>query len=411
MVVLENRFSGPTVRIAASISCVVMLVVVTPAVALAQDWRFEPVVRVGAEYDDNAILSIRTDEEIESSGLLLDLEANISYSSEITSFSVQPRVQVSKYPDNSEFDSDDYFLRTAYKREGQKHTFGFRGAFDEQLIRTAERNDTDLDVDDPDDFIGDDTGRIFLEGSRSKIRISPFWGYRLSDSSSIGVQVDHFDVQYSDIPLGLFTDYTDSQIDVAYRRKFSAVNTGLLTVTARKFDADTLDAIDGIGASMGMEHALSENTRLTAAIGVAQVRQSGFSNDTEAVGSIRLTRNLETIRMIAQIRRSIATTGAGRITARDSFNLNFRRRLNEKLTAGLGVRAYRSSGVGSFATNVDRNYVQLESSIRWYLSKSLIFETNYRYTVNDRSAIVGERADSNRINIWLIFQPKTLPKL
>ena len=32
--------------------------------ALAQDWRFEPIIRVGGEFDDNATLDIRTDEEV-----------------------------------------------------------------------------------------------------------------------------------------------------------------------------------------------------------------------------------------------------------------------------------------------------------------------------------------------------------
>ena len=38
-------------------------------IAVAQDWRFDPILKVGYEIDDNAALSIRTDEEVEIAGL------------------------------------------------------------------------------------------------------------------------------------------------------------------------------------------------------------------------------------------------------------------------------------------------------------------------------------------------------
>ena len=47
--------------------------------------------------------------------------------------------------------------------------------------------------------------------------------------------------------------------------------------------------------------------------------------------------------MFAQYRRSINASGAG-ITLRDSLNFNFRRRLSENISAGLGIRAYQTRG-------------------------------------------------------------------
>ena len=34
----------------------------------AQDWGFDPVIKIGSEVDDNALLRIRTDEELRLAG-------------------------------------------------------------------------------------------------------------------------------------------------------------------------------------------------------------------------------------------------------------------------------------------------------------------------------------------------------
>ena len=183
-------------------------------------------------------------------------------------------------------------------------------------------------------------------------------------------------------------------------------------MSARKYDTvATLSDITGYGLMAGFERALSEKMSLTAMIGFEDTQQSGLDFDPEPVGYINLVRDLETIRMFAQYRRSVSASGAGRLSIRDSLNFNFRRRLNEKISAGLGVRAYQSRGVGGAASIDDRDYVQLQSTFRWYVSTSFVIEANYRYTVSDRSATIGERSNSNRINLWFTYQPRTIPKL
>ena len=41
--------------------------------AVAQEWSIEPVLSIGGEIDDNASLSIRTDEEAEITGWIADV--------------------------------------------------------------------------------------------------------------------------------------------------------------------------------------------------------------------------------------------------------------------------------------------------------------------------------------------------
>ena len=392
--------------------CMAIIATALPESTQAQEWRIEPIVRFGVEYDDNATLRFRTDGEIELSGFLLDLRANFIYSSDTTSFFIEPRALLRNYPDEPDFDSDDYFLRSQFRYLGQVNTIGYRASFEQQSIRTAERLFSDLEIDDPDEITDDDSGRVFLTGTRDRWRVEPYWDLRLSDISSIGARFGYLNVQYEDVFAGLLSDFTDMRLTLNYRRKISNVNTALFELTARTYDtvADDNDT-NGYGILAGFVHNLSEKTTLQAMFGVEDARKSGFSSDPQAVGYIRLTRNLETIRMFVQYRRSISGSGAGNLSGRDSLNMNFERRLNEKISAGLGVRAYKSSSIGGNTSIDDRNYVQLQSIFRWYLSRSSVIEVDYRYTVNDRSDAIGVRANSNQVNLWFIYQPRTTPRL
>jgi len=380
--------------------------------ALAQDWRFEPIIGVGLSLDDNPTLDIRTDEEVDLQGILLDARANIRYSSPRTSFFMQPRVVLRNYPDEPDFDTDDYYLRSQYSFETQSNTFGVRVNYDDQSVRNAERSDADLDIDDPDELTNDDSGRILLFGRRSKWRLSPYWQYRLSAKSSLGASVEYFDTSYSDVFAGLLTDYTDARLNLGYVRSMSNVTKLRVTATTRKYQADNApEDITGVGMMVGFDRALSQKMGFTAMIGFEDTEAGGISTDPEVVGFARLVRNLETIRMFAQYRRSIYATGAGRLSLRDSLDVNFRRRLNDKISAGLGVRAYQSVGTTDVASIDDRNYIQIQANFRWYLSQSFIVETDYRYTILDRTGTLTESSNANQVGVWLIYQPNTVPDI
>jgi hypothetical protein len=270
----------------------------------------------------------------------------------------------------------------------------------------------DFEIEDPDEISDDSTGRVFLSGTRNRLRFKPYWDYQWSDISTVRAEVDYSDVGYDDVFAGLLVDYTDARLNLNYRRKFSRVNSALVTATARRYDADNArGVITGYGLMAGFDYNLSQKTRVKAMFGIEDAEQSGSQIDPEPVATVTLSRNLQTIRMFAQYRRSISGGGGGGVSLRDSFNLNFVRDLSERIDAGLGVRAYRTSGADDTTSIDDRNYVQLQSTFLWYLSKSFAVEMDYRYTVNDRSETFGGRSNSNNVVLWFVYQPNTIPRL
>jgi len=185
-----------------------------------------------------------------------------------------------------------------------------------------------------------------------------------------------------------------------------------IEVTGRNYQPDNSpNEVTGVGGMIGFDHSLSQKMALRAMIGLEDTETAGVGTDPEVVGFVRLVRNLETIRMFAQYKRSIYATGAGRLSLRDSINLNFRRRLNDKISAGLGVRAYQSVGAGGVPSVDDRNYVQIQASFLWYLSEAFVVETDYRYTILDRTGTLTESSNANQVMLWLIWQPNSVPDI
>ena len=393
--------------------CTAFSATASPNSAQAQEWRFEPILRAGLVADDNPKLSTRTDEEIDLTGYLLDVRADIYYaSSDITSFSFQPRALLRNYPDNPEFESNDLFLRSTFRHRARSSTYGFRVNFDQQSVRTAERANSDLEIEDPNEIPNDDTGRVGLDGDRSRWRLSPYWSYRFSDISSIDVGLDYFDTRYDNVFAGLLIDYTDARISLGYRRALSNITTGILTVTGRRFEPDRiLNDNTGYGVLVGFEREMSEKTRLVAMIGVENTEQALGQTDAEVIGNFTLTRNLETISLFAKYDRAVTASGSGTVELRNTLSVNFNRRLHERISAGLGVRAYDARRIGSAPSIGDRNFVQLQAMFRWYLSEAFVVEADYRYTILDRSSAIGERANANQVGLWFVYQPNTTPRL
>ena len=376
----------------------------------AQDWGFDPILRIAGTYDDNANLSIFTDQEVVLEGYLFEASAVIDYSSPLTTFSITPRILSRKYEDNPDLESDDQFLRSAFRHTMNSSSIGFRLNYDRQSVRTGERSDTDLDVEDPDEIAGDETGAT-IRGRRTKLRFKPIWNYNFSSKSTISVDVDYREVDYEDVFLDLLKDFQDVRLNLSYRRALSNVNTAVITTTGRRFETvDGLSEFTGYAVQGGFRRSLSEKTELRAMVGLETSERVDAEEDTNVIGNITLIRRLETIRMLAEYRRAVTGTGTGRLSIRNSLNLNFTRQLNDRIAVGLGARAYQSGELNDAVGANDRDYVELHSRFIWYLSRPFSLQFNYRYTMLNRENL-GERANSNQVDIWFVYRPNRIPKL
>ena len=374
--------------------------------ATAPPWELVPRLAVGGEVDDNAQLTVRTDDVVKLEGYLLEAAAAISYESATTDFVITPLIFDRNYPDEEVFDSTMYDVQMRYTYRGQRNRFRFDAWFNEDDIRNAERADVDLDQQDPDDIPDDDTGLVQIPGDRTRIQARPSWTYSWSRASASTLRIDYRDVTY-DAELG-FTDYTDARFTLDYSNNFSTRSAWFVSGAVRNYDLEGDEGeFDSISFNVGLDTRLSETLRLRARIGAEDVESSTNGlNETQPIGELTFIRQLETIRLLAQYRRSVTTSGRGQMSERDAVNVRMTRVLNERFEAGLGLKAYRSRPIRLEPDQqlFDRNYAQLTARLTWNITRSISMEPMYRYTFVDRE-VQGESANSNQFILWFAYQP------
>ena len=377
--------------------------------AQAADWRFDPVIRVGYEFDDNAPLAVSPDSSDEVQGYIIEGSATIGSATQRNTFDITPMIRTRNY-DEERFDSDDGFLRLNYNHEGLKSNFRIRADYAQESVRTAERADADPDVNDPDEITGDDAGRVFAFGDRERLWILPQWSYEFSEKSSIAASVRYTDVDYDDIFPGTYIPFTDVRFEASLTRGFSTRTRGYIRASAGRIENEFeligfTSEVDGLGLSVGIERGLTQTTRFRAEVGVAETELNGGESDTDPVWDINLVRDLETVTLLAQVRRTVNSDGDGRVTLRDSFNLSVKNQFSERLEGGLGVRVYTTDQLSSdLGTFEERDYAQLRAQLSYALSRTFLVEGDYRYTYSDRSTVAGN-GKSNSITLWLTWEP------
>ena len=392
-------------------NCVSLIACVASALALlaakpvqGAEWQIDPMIRAAANFDDNATLSFRTDNEEAISGYIVEGSARFAYASELTNFFVTPILRYRDYGD-PRFDENEQFLRLQYDRDAQRNKFRIRANYDREGIRTAERSDADLDIEDPDDIRDEDTGRVFIQGRRERIEVRPRWTYRLTDASSLRATLAYRVIQYDNRFDGLLDDYTNGRVNISYQRSWSPRYSAVVSGTYRQYEPETGEDKTGAGFKAGIDGELSENMRLRVLAGFEETRSETGGSVRKPVWEMSLVRQLQTIELLAQYRRSISGGGSGTVSSRDEINLYLTRELNERISAGLGVRAYATNALEGDAANFDeRDYVQLRAQFVWNLTRKWFVDVNYRYTFLNRQ-LIGESANSNDVSIWLGYRP------
>jgi len=413
----EKTKSVPERRLASRLAIAVLSFALLGLGNASAEWHFDPVLRVAWDTDDNATLSPVTVDEIDLSGYMAEASLDAIYVSQSSYLSMRPIIRTRNYGDDEDADpwnADDQFFELLGLFEGDKNSFRIFGDFSREAVRTAEIADTDLDTEiDPDDIADDQSGFIDTPQRRNRILVSPRWTHYFSDVSSITTNLGYQTTSY-DEPEDAFQtlfDFTNISMRVEYRRNMSERNSTVFAVRARDYDTDRFGGDrKSYEVSGGFIRRLSETTQFRAKVGLESVDHEDIGLSTSGIepqptGELTLSRNLETIRFFAQYRKQISASGRGVLTARDELNLRFTRVLNDRVTVGLGARAYINKTISGFDNRQD--YVQFRGQIAWNLSRSFLVQADYRHTVIDRGGPEGA-ADSNRVTIWLSYRPNAV---
>lgn len=380
-----------------------MLLLVGP---VAAEWRITPSIGAGVLHSSNASMTPIPADERTIDGIGVKAGAEFMKRSQISTFSIAPRIRVERYDSESRFDTEDMFLKLRYEREGLRSNFSLRGDWESEALRTGELSNIDFDIEDPDEIPDDDAGVTFSTGDRRRLRLVPQWTYEAGQRTGIELRLALTDTDYDNVDEELVTGHTVMRLTGGVNYALTPRDTLGVEAYVRRnsFDNDR-DDVDGNGIAAKFRREISETTTLTLLAGVDSTESPDGSDQSNPVAEISVVRALETGRLLAAYRRVVNGSGAGVVAVRDVLEVSGQRDLTERLAFGLGARAYRTDALSGDAPNFDeRDYIQFRAELAWRATRNWTFELDYRFTELDRTTFPTS-ADSNRVELWVVYNP------
>lgn len=378
------------------------------------NWRISPEIGLGVEYDNNSRLSDVEELSSSDSNYAIDARAIFLYDQQLTDFSITPRLRSRRYSDNSDLDADDQFLRINFAHDRQKASWGFRGDYASESVRTAERSEVDFDIEDPTEIPADETGRVFFSGKRDRLSLAPEFSYKLSQRVGLGIDAEYRDTSYDNVLVEFLNGFKEYDISASLRYSWSQRDTVSLIAGTGKYEADRSDFNSTSNSyGVGYNRKVSERTQLRMGASNDTSEDQFGDNQSNLVGEISVIHRYETTRVIASYQRRVNGSGFGGLAVRDAVSMNLSRDLSPKLNLSAGVRAYSTRALDS--ADVDFNaqdYAQFRARARWRYSREIAFALDYRYTNIDRKidGEVSAGGDSNQVGLWIYWQPNPLPR-
>ena len=395
---------------AISVFLSLLLATVVALPASAQQWRFEPSIAAGFEYDDNPFLDESVANEESVNGIVFDVQAGITRTSPLSRLSITPRFMARNFDDSSVADSDAASLNVDYAYNGQRLDLRLRGKYADETVRTAERGNVDFDIDDPDDIPTDDSAQLQQTRERKRLQLRPSLSYETGEKSSVIAGLEYLDLEFPSEPGSTLFDFSVLRVTAGYDYRWTERDSFVFSAYTgeTEFDDAARDNARSSGASIGYVRRLSENTRLKLAAGADRSEDRMGSSQTEPIGEISLVTKLERSTVLAAFQRSVNGDGGGALTARNTYSLQATRRMSEKLSLGGGIRAYQTRSIEGGTANVasdERDYTQLRALLTWQLTRAFSVDFDYHHTIIDNSDVPGD-ASSNQIQVLIRYAPR-----
>jgi hypothetical protein len=362
----------------------------------ASEYSLEYSVEAGYEYNDNVGFS--SDDEIDVSGGLITFPVTLTRRTERLETALSGEATSTKY-DDSDFDSDDQDLnlRSSYQLE-RGGLNGYAG-YKRDSTRTSE-------------FL--DTGVVGLRATRVERASAGASGdYMFTEKNGILLGADYSDVEY-DSPI--YSDYDYVSGNFGWRHQWREQTSLILQGTASRYenDGETEVTSDTLGVQAGFETQVSEALKASLLMGWAgvetdyssnstQLSQSNDSNDVFQMNG-KLRYRQERYDLSAEVRSGTRPSGDGTLNEDHQVNLKYGYSVTERSNLDLTLIVGTTESLES-DTNRERDYARARVRLDYRLTESWYVAGTYMFSYQDRNREDGS-ADSNQVNLSLIFQPE-----
>lgn len=380
-----------------SLLAVASLTTAFPGSIQAREYSFEYNVEGGYEYNDN--IGMRPNDEIDVSGGIVTAPATLTMRSERSESSLMGELTSAKF-DDSDFDSNDQNLqgKTSYQLE-RGELAGYAG-YKRDSTRTSE-------------FL--DTGIVGFRATRVDDATAGVSGdYMLTEKNGVVIGADYSDLNY-DSPLLQDYDYVSGY--AGWQHQWTERTRLRLQGIANRYenDANIKVTSDSLGAQVGFDSSISESLTASLLAGWVNVDTDYSTNssttrpndDSSDVFQMKGSLNYRQERydLSATIRSGTRPSGDGTLNKNNQLNVNYRYHVSERSRLDLGLVAGTNSSLDNSGIDSDRDYARTRVRIDYRISQSWYVAGTYQFSYQDRDNEDGH-ANSNQINVSLIFQPQ-----
>lgn len=382
--------------------------------AVAAERTIAPDIRLGATYNENPrLLEGPAGDEEDIWGGFLDLGARAEWRTPTSSVLVRPRVYLAQYPNDDEWDAEDYYLDFAARRRGLRSRWALTGNYAYQYVLRGEQTRVDFgdpELDDPSQ-IG--TGLVDSRQRRTLWRVRPEYAYDVRTDTTMGLGLNYQDASYSGAELGARTlrDYTDGRAEVFLERRISERNSIRGTIFTSRYEADQINNVtDSNGLTVRYESKYTEVTTLYVDLGVQHAEiEAGADNQVDIsdtgylleVGG-RTSWERTDIRFAGG--RTVLPSGDGFLRSVDRFRLNLRHQIQPRWFGELGALVEQSDAFGSENDFDVRDNYRATARLGFNLTRAWTIEGTYTYSYQDYDAIPGS-ARSDEFFLSVNYQP------
>jgi hypothetical protein len=386
-------------------------------------WDFVPELSIYAETDDNLRLLPDEAPDTGNSGrTTLDAQATLSSTGNRGNLFFEPRVRAEAYSSTEDevFEGRDAFVHLRGARRLQQGNLGFRADFDRQDVRDAEL--TEATPDDPDvpDPIDPDTGRLlFVNQDRERLIVAPYADFALSERSSVVLEAQILGITYSEVQFSGRVDFENHLFSAGITRRVDERNDVTARVVVQRYEADyNQNETDTVGVEGNFRRSLSRggwSFELTTGVSRSDFSYLNSQNqlvdnaDTSFTYGVRFRNRTDRNTFNIDALRETNPNAGGYLFLRDEIRVYMRRAMSERLTGGIGLRAYSSETLDDFAQSDKRDYARLELEMEWAIAPRVFLTGGYAFTSQEFADVTAVKASSNSIFLGITYRGLTQP--
>jgi hypothetical protein len=384
-----------------------------PAPARAADWRFDPKIAVGLEYNDNNRMTSVAGEEIEVTGGSVDAEVSLRAQTPTSSFRLVPRLRSTFYPGDSSEEKDDQFVRMQLDHKGQRNAASLRAEYSrievlgDYLPGAAVSPDAELG--DPDR--GVDISEVDQRNRQDRLAIRPAVSFDLKPRHALEFRANYFDVDYDRVEVGDREGYRSLGGAVAYRFQQSRTASLALQAGAGQYKPDLGGGkTDGYDLGAEWSNRISETSEWFARLAANRVRtkadEPGASTDWESgfSGGAGVRWSFEVTQVFLDVNRYLDPNASGKVVTRDHLRVDLRRRLTPLMSGFVGARYIRDGKAADGSELRGKEYAAANLGLEWRMTRQFALVGRYDYFWQENEGAASD-AQANAIRLIVVYEP------